>query len=217
MISPQLNVVRTLVALQLFFPAVVLAADNGFYAGASVSEPATTYRGSYEESAVAPFPRTVAQAEAGTPFKVVAGFRPLEHLAIEASYVDLAHSEKAVTSGAFMVCAGSCPIDRISLDARALSVSAVAHVGKVFFARGGIARWELDRAVELGFRTGPPALPVPRKTYEGTDFTYGAGAQVRVASFALRIEYERFEFSSDSAESLSIGFVRDISRRGNGN
>lgn len=215
--SRQRNLARTLVALPLLLPAVVLAADNGFYAGVSVSEPATTYRGHYDAWPVAVFARTVAQDEAGTPFKVVAGFRPLERLAIEANYVDLATSEKAVTSTAFLVCAGSCPIDRISLDATALSVSAVVSAGKVFFARAGIARWEIDRAVELGFRTGPPPMPVPRKTYGGTDLTYGAGAQLRLASFVLRVEYERFDFSSDSAESLSIGFVRDISRRGSGN
>jgi len=95
-------------------------------------------------------------------------------------------------------------------------VSAVVSAGKVFFVRAGTARWKLDRDVELGFRTGPPGMPVPGETHEGTDLTYGAGVQLRLASFALRVEYERFDFSSDSAESLSVGFVRNILRRESG-
>ena len=41
----------------------------------------------------------------------------------------------------------------------------------------------------------------------GTDPVYGAGAQVRVGSFALRLEYERFDFDDDSADLVSLGFT----------
>ena len=41
----------------------------------------------------------------------------------------------------------------------------------------------------------------------GTDPTYGAGAQFRVGSFALRLEYERFDFDDDSADLVSVGFT----------
>ena len=41
----------------------------------------------------------------------------------------------------------------------------------------------------------------------GTDPTYGAGAQLRVGSFALRFEYERFELDDDSSDLVSVGFT----------
>jgi len=41
----------------------------------------------------------------------------------------------------------------------------------------------------------------------GTDPTYGAGAQFRVGSFALRLEYERFDFDNDSSDLVSVGFT----------
>ena len=42
---------------------------------------------------------------------------------------------------------------------------------------------------------------------EGSDPTYGAGAQMRLGSFALRLEYERFDFDHDSSDLVSIGFT----------
>jgi hypothetical protein len=172
---------KPVLAVLLLSPGVVFAAGDGFYVGASLSDVSTTYRQhSWPGPPVLPW-RVAEHDETGTPFKVVAGFRPLSRVAIETQYVDLAASGTTITAGPGIVCAGSCPINRSLFDARALSVSAVVFVGKVFFARGGTARWEL---------------------------AYGAGVQLHVANFALRLEYEHFNFSSDAAESLSLGFIR---------
>jgi len=64
------------------------------------------------------------------------------------------------------------------------------------FARVGVSRWESELQV----------LSSTQKE-EGTDPTYGVGAQVRVGSFALRLEYERFDLEDDSVDLVSLGFT----------
>jgi OmpA-OmpF porin, OOP family len=59
----------------------------------------------------------------------------------------------------------------------------------------GYARWQSELA------------PFATEEREGTDPTYGAGAQVRVGSFALRFEYERFNFDDDATDLVSVGFT----------
>ena len=84
------------------------------------------------------------------------------------------------------------------IDSQAISVSAVGLIALPLvdlFARVGYARWESDLA------------PFATEEREGEDATYGAGAQVRIGSFALRLEYERFDFDDDSAELVSVGFT----------
>jgi hypothetical protein len=63
------------------------------------------------------------------------------------------------------------------------------------YGRVGVARWESERTIFA-----------PQKD-EGTDPTYGAGVQLRIGSFAVRVEYERFEFGDDSADMRSVGFT----------
>ena len=65
------------------------------------------------------------------------------------------------------------------------------------FARVGYANWDSDLDA-AGFAS---------QKRDGSDPTYGAGAQVRLGSFALRFEYERFDFDDDSADLVSIGFT----------
>ena len=79
-----------------------------------------------------------------------------------------------------------------------LSVSAVGLFSLPLvdlYGRVGLARWEAERRVLVAQKD------------EGTDPTYGAGVQVRLGSFALRVEYERFELGDDSADLRSIGFT----------
>lgn len=80
---------------------------------------------------------------------------------------------------------------------RPVSVSAVGFFSLPFvdlFARAGVARSESEREILSGAQED-----------EGTDATYGAEAHVRLGSFALRLEYERFELANDTADSVSLG------------
>jgi hypothetical protein len=63
------------------------------------------------------------------------------------------------------------------------------------YGRVGMARWETERRVAFA------------QDDEGTDPTLGAGVQLRFGSFALRVEYERFDFGDDEVDLRSVGFT----------
>ena len=68
---------------------------------------------------------------------------------------------------------------------------------RALFARVGAVNWDADVSVS-GFDAGGGA--------DGTDFTYGAGAQFRVGSLGIRAEYEVFDISdADNVDLLSLG------------
>jgi hypothetical protein len=166
-------------------PGAVLAADNGVYLGLASSDVS--------------FDVDVGSASAGDPrddrgFKGIVGFRPLDSFAIEANYVDLGEAQISLS----LACVQApCPTGA-SVDAQAVSVSAVGLFTLPLvdlFARVGYSRWQSEQS---GF------APQDR---DGRDPTYGAGLQLRVGSFALRAEYERFELDGDDVDLTSIGFT----------
>jgi hypothetical protein len=169
----------------LVMPGVALSADNGFYLGGSASDVSSDYS--------APVSAGAAQDDDG--FKLIGGIRPLDSFAIEANYVDLGTTRVPLPG---LVCVTvPCPTET-SIDSQAVSVSAVGLVALPFvdlYARVGVARWETERQTLLSQKD------------EGTDPTYGAGVQLRFGSFAVRVEYERFEFGDESADLRSVGFT----------
>lgn len=174
-----------LLSVLLWAPGAALAADNGFYLGLASSDIDSDYE--------------IGPAASGGPeddrgFKGIVGFRPLDSFAIEANYVDLGETVIPVSVACITT---PCPT-AASIDSQAVSVSAVGlftFPAIDLFARVGYARWQSELA------------PFATQEREGTDPTYGAGAQVRVGSFALRFEYERFNFDDDSADLVSLGFT----------
>jgi hypothetical protein len=166
-------------------PGVALAADNGFYLGGSASDVSSDY--------AAPVGAGPARDDDG--FKLIGGFRPLDKFALEANYVDLGTTRVPLN----VVCVTTpCPSET-AIDAQALSVSAVGLFTLPLvdlYGRVGLARWESERRV-LSFT----------QEAEDTDPTYGAGVQVRFGSFALRVEYERFDLGDDSVDLRSVGFI----------
>lgn len=135
------------------------AADNGFYLGAGVSQSNTEL--SFDEFG--------SGDTDDTGFKVIAGFRPLDFLAVEANYVDLGGDEE----------------DGTSIDSSALSVSALflAEVGIVdLYARVGYANWDTKLAAE-----GESISD------DGWEPTYGVGVGVHFGSIGVRAEYERLK------------------------
>lgn len=177
-------VLNLTIAAGLVMPGIALAADNGFYLGGAASDVSSDY--------------TVPSASRGPDdddgLKLIGGFRPLDAFAIEANYADFGTTR--VPLG--IVCVTTpCPAET-AIDAQALSVSAVGLFTLPLvdlYARVGVARWESERRIAFS------------RDDEGTDPTYGAGVQLRFGSFALRVEYERFEFGDDSADMRSVGFT----------
>lgn len=182
-INEELNMRSKLIAATAVLAAMTafpaFAVDNGIYLGASIGQSG------------------VDVDEAGldggdfssdaTGFKVIAGWRFLDWLSIEGNYVDLGSSDDTVDG------------DRLEVDASGISLSAVGFlpIGPVdLFARVGAINWDADFEVE----------DFGKVSDDGTDLTYGVGAQFRVWGLSIRAEYEQFDIEdTDTVDLLSLG------------
>ena len=134
------------------------AADNGIYIGAGITK---------SEFDVG----FASDSLDDNSFKVIAGYRALDWLAVEANYIDLGSESEAGTS----------------LDAQAFTVSGllIAEFAVIdLYARLGMANWKLD-AEDNGFNASD----------DGWEPTYGVGIGAHFGSFGVRAEYEQFEVS----------------------
>ncbi|MCU0977195.1 MAG: outer membrane beta-barrel protein [Steroidobacteraceae bacterium] len=161
-----------LVALALA-ASPAIAADNGIYLGAGVGA------SGIEDDEVD------FDADA-TGYKVIAGWRFLDWLAVEGNYVDFGSADDTVLD------------ERIEAEADGLSLSALVFlpIGPVdLFGRVGVVDWSADvSSVSFGDFDD-----------DGTDLTYGVGAQFRLGSLGLRAEYERFELGDSDVDMISVG------------
>jgi len=158
------------------------AADNGFYLGAGITK--TEFN--IDDDGFG------ADELDDNSFKVIAGFRPLDWLAVEANYIDL----------------GSAEENGFELETNAITVSglAIAEFGVVdVYARLGIARVSADISID--------DLDI-EDSDEGWEPTYGVGVGVHFGSLGVRAEYERFntelfdiaELDTD-VDTLSLSFT----------
>lgn len=134
-------------------------------------------------------------------YKLLAGARLLDWLAIEGSYSDLG---RITFTGPILFDA-----TYFYQDQKALSVSAVLLLGlrKIdLYAKAGLARWTIDGSHDS--IAGPVDF-----SENGTDLAWGVGIQGTVADHvALRLEYERLEFDNffttfRTRKLLSVGFT----------
>jgi outer membrane protein with beta-barrel domain len=152
------------------------AADNGFYLGVGVTQ--TDQKLSVDDF-------DGSETFDDNAFKVIAGFRPLDWLAIEANYIDLGSIE--FDDGE----------DSFSIDSKALTASVLLiKEFKVvdLFAKVGFAKWDQDFSVsELGSTSD-----------DGFEPTYGVGVGAHFGSLGLRAEWERFE--AESLDTINTDF-----------
>jgi hypothetical protein len=159
--------------------APALAVDNGIYLGASVGQAGVSIDESFEG-------QDFNYDADSTAFKVIAGWRFLDWLSVEGNYVDLGSGDDTIEGVKF------------ESDVSGISLSAVGFlpVGPVdLFARVGAVNWDADFSA-LG------------ETFsdDGTDLTYGVGAQFRVWSLSVRAEYEQFDVdAADTVDLISLG------------
>ena len=158
-----------------------LSADNGIYLGASLGQSSVQFDDNIGG-------QNLNFDASATGFKAIAGWRFLDWVAVEANYVDLGSGDDNVH------------FQRIESDVNGVALSAVGFVpiGPVdLFARVGAVNWNADRdAPNLGVSSSE----------DGTDLTYGVGAQFRVWSLSIRGEYEVFDISNaDTVDMFSIG------------
>jgi opacity protein-like surface antigen len=175
------HVIAGLATALSFISLPAVAADNGFYLGASVGQ-----SGVEVDEVVGGF--DLNYDSSATAYKLIAGWRFLDWLAVEGDYIDLGSGEDKVSG------------DKVEIDVSGVSLSAVGFlpVGPVdLFARVGAVNWDADVSVD-GFDAGGST--------DGTDFTYGAGVQFRVWSLGIRAEYEVFDIEdADNVDLLSVG------------
>jgi len=179
---------KPLAWIAFLLPAMVAAggaanaADNGFYVGAGVTQ-----------AKVDDIFDTNLKID-NTGYKIIAGFRPLDLLAVEANYIDLG-DESA----------------NLGLARGTANAKAFAAFGMLFlpipivdvYAKAGLARWELDGRVN-----GTVGGTLFSTDDSGTEFAYGAGAQLQFGSLGVRAEYESFDIdNTDGAEIISVGLT----------
>ena len=169
---------RLLLVIALALGASAAQADDGlFYVGAGVSRnqlSGITNDGVYYSDIDK------------TSWKVLAGFRPISYVAVEADYMNLggesstffgeryAHSDSKAFA-AYGV--GFLPVPVPYLD---------------LFVKAGLARWKLD-----GDTSYPNAgSSLFSFSSDGTSFAWGAGAQVHLGMIGARLEYEKFNITN---------------------
>jgi OOP family OmpA-OmpF porin len=175
------NLLVAFVALAAGMAAVpAQSADNGIFLGGSVGAAGVKADDSFDGSNF--------DYDAGsTGYKLIAGWRFLDWLAVEADYVDLGSGDDKVQG------------IELETDINGVSLSALGFLplGPVdLMARVGAIDWSADlRAPGFGSISD-----------DGTDFTWGVGAQFRVSSLAIRAEYEQFDIAdANTVDMISLG------------
>ena len=167
------QIITGLIATLALASLPAVAADNGIYLGGSVGQSSLQVDDfNFDASA--------------TGYKLIAGWRFLDWLAVEGNYIDFGSGDDTVEG------------NKIESDADGVSLSAVGFlpVGPVdLFARVGAVDWSADLS-SPGIDSGGD---------DGTDLTYGIGAQFRVWSLSIRAEYEIFDVSDADLDMISVG------------
>lgn len=169
-----------LIAALSLMATPALAVDNGIYIGASVGQAGVDLEDDIEGIAI-------DYDADSTGFKAIVGWRFLDWLAVEGNWVDLGSGDDEVQGEKF----------EIGVSGPSLSVVGFWPIGPVdLFGRVGAVNWE----AELEDVTSGEDF-----TEDGTDLTYGVGAQFRVWGLSIRAEYERFE--ADLAKETTVDMV----------
>jgi hypothetical protein len=177
---------KSLLSLMIILVAAAVpasAVENGFYIGGSIGGSSLDVRDVDDELGDLRF------SDGDTAYKLFAGFRFLNFLAVEAGYVDLGDPSDIV---------GDFDGDPIELqigvqgwDAFALGLLPIGPVD--LFVKVGVVSWEADiRAVIDDLRD--------TDSDSGSDAAYGVGVALRLDKVALRAEGEVFDI--DGAEDV---------------
>jgi hypothetical protein len=168
---------KAVLATALFLAsAATMAADNGLYLGASLGQANIDL-----DTGIAGAPRFDGD---DTGFKIIAGLRPLDWFAVEASYVNFGEVEQ-----------GPFAAEGDGISAFGVFFATVGPVD--FFAKGGLITFDTSAGVD-----GRGDFYAE----DGTDLAFGAGVQFRLLSLGVRAEYEKFEIDDvDDANMISIG------------
>jgi hypothetical protein len=157
------------------------AVDNGIYLGAGIGQGGVQFEDRIEGE-------NFDFDASDTAYKLIAGWRFLDWLAVEANYVDLGTADDRIDG-----------VD-IAADVSGFSLAALGFlpIGPVdVFAKLGAVNWDAELSA--------PGTGLSSSD-DGTDLMYGAGVQFRVWSLSFRGEYEMFDVAdADTVDMISLG------------
>jgi opacity protein-like surface antigen len=172
--------------MRLLLPALILgfagtaahAAEKGFYLGGGISK---------------------AQVDDvfdsgldldNTAWKIIAGFRPLDLVSVEASYMDLGDERRS-----FGPVIANAKAKAFAAHALLFLPIPVPFLG--VYGKAGFARWDLDGDVNTN---------LARFDKNGTEFAWGGGAQFSFSRVTLRLEYDNFDIkNTDGVDLYTVG------------
>jgi len=179
-----LSIALTAALALLAIPAI--AADNGFYLGASVGQTQLEIDELGEDIQSADF------SGDDMAYKVFAGFRFLTFLAVEGSYRDFGAPEDQVAELDGTVTADLTGYDVAAVGYLPLGIADI-------FAKAGMVSWDADLSLDAGSFS-------ESVSDSGEDPLYGLGFQLRFKSFAVRAEIEYFDVEGvDGLYMYSLG------------
>ena len=155
-----------------------------------------------------PVPKSDTFREDHTAFKVMVGLRPLPSLGAELSYLDFGHPAGSLFGkpadasmrgeSAFGVV--YLPVPMVDVFVRA----GAAHIQSIVtgFAPNGIP----DNVCVVGVPCGTSRSPI-RQDRNSTNFASGGGVQFKFDAWAVRAEYERFNFAGQSPSLAPLGLT----------
>jgi hypothetical protein len=152
--------------------------------------------------------------ERHTGWKLVVGMRPISPLGVELAYVDFGHP--AALGNLY----GNSTGLRTQIDAhaKAFELSGLAYLPLPLplvdlYAKVGIARLQNEVNADVvcfaNLSGCPPTRPFAPFALNETSarFAYGAGIQLKLLPFSLRLEYERISASGGDPDLTSIGLA----------
>jgi hypothetical protein len=183
------------------------AADPlGFYVGGAIGQ-------SHVRAQENAFGTPLGFDEHHTAWKLLAGLRPISLVGAEVEYVDFGHPS------ALLGPQHSLSNFQADAQARAVGLFGVAYSPIPLplldiYGKAGFARLQTRVNASVVCTAGgdcPPARIGPGQPFYlnriDLRFAYGAGAQIKLAAFGIRAEYERISASGGDPDLLSLGIT----------
>jgi hypothetical protein len=153
-----------------------------------------------------PIPRSSTFKEDHFAYKALVGLRPIALLGAELSYFDLGNSSGNLFSHAANgSMKGESVFGVLYLPIPAVDVFAKAGLARIQSTFSGFAP---NGSLSDACMSGIPCQTSPfRGARTSTTFAAGAGIQYKIAGWAIRAEYERFNVAGESPRLLSLGLI----------
>jgi opacity protein-like surface antigen len=135
-------------------------------------------------------------------WKVMLGVRPISLVGAEIEYVDFGQPHMNTGLGITSV------EDKAAILSGMLYVPLPVPYFDVF-AKLGLARLENDVTAHLPLAcpVGFPSCGLFQLNRTDTQLAYGGGAQIKIKSLSVRVEYQRIQSSSGTPELFSLGLT----------